>query len=217
MSWDNVLFDLDGTLTDSGTGVANGVLHALRSLGYPDPDERTLQKYLGPPLWVSFADYAGIGPDQMDEAVRLYRDYYNEIGKYENAVFDGIEDLLRDLNNAGKRVAVATSKVEYAAVSILEHFNIDHWFEVIAGADEDGSRRGTKTLVIESALERLSLCDGASIVMIGDREHDIHGGQNHNLPTIGVQWGYAEAGELETAKADHIVADVAGLRALLLG
>ncbi len=216
MSWDVVLFDLDGTLTDSGLGVGNGVIHALRELGYPEPVGDELRRYLGPPLWTSFKDIGGIDDAHVADAVRLYREYYNEVGAYENAVYDGIPELLTDLNKAGKRVAVATSKVDYAAINILRHFNLDHHFDVIAGSDEDGSLRGTKSLVIGHAVDELKLCDGASIVMIGDREHDIHGATEHDLPSIGVTWGYAEDGELEAAGATQIVETVAQLREALL-
>jgi phosphoglycolate phosphatase len=95
MSWDVVLFDLDGTLTDSGLGVGNGVLYTLEKMGYPKPSDAELKKYLGPPLWTSFQDYAGMPESDTPEAVRLYREYYNETGAYENSVYPGIPELLK--------------------------------------------------------------------------------------------------------------------------
>jgi phosphoglycolate phosphatase len=115
MSWDVVLFDLDGTLTDSGLGVGNGVLYTLEKMGYPKPSDAELKKYLGPPLWTSFQDYAGMPESDTPEAVRLYREYYNETGAYENSVYSGIPELLKKLNDDGKRLAVATSKVDCSA------------------------------------------------------------------------------------------------------
>ena len=218
MSWDVVLFDLDGTLTDSGEGVGNGVLYALDKLGLPAPEQSELRKYLGPPLWDSFRDYAGVtDPIEMKRAVDFYREYYNETGKFENKVFDGIPELLTELNAKGKRLAVATSKVDYSALSILQHFNLDHHFDVIAGSDESGAERGTKALVIEHALNELRMCDGTAIVMIGDREHDIHGAKQHGLPAIGVLYGYGDLAELENAGAAEIVATVSDLHTALLG
>ena len=217
MSWDVVLFDLDGTLTDSGEGVGNGVLYALDKLGLPAPEQSVLRKYLGPPLWDSFRDYAGVtDPIEMKRAVDFYREYYNETGKFENKVFDGIPELLTELNAKGKRLAVATSKVDYSALSILQHFNLDHHFDVIAGSDESGAERGTKALVIEHALNELRMCDGTAIVMIGDREHDIHGAKQHGLPAIGVLYGYGDLAELESAGASEIVATVSALHTALL-
>ena len=216
MSWDVVLFDLDGTLTDSGLGVANGVLYALEKMGFPKPSDDELKKYLGPPLWTSFSDYAGMPESDTPEAVRLYREYYNETGAYENSVYPGIPELLARLVSDGKRLAVATSKVDYAAINILQHFNLDHFFDVIAGSDETGELRGTKSLVIEHALAELRMCDGTSIVMIGDREHDILGAKEHGIPGIGVLYGYGDRAELESAGAVEIVSEVSDLATALL-
>jgi phosphoglycolate phosphatase len=216
MSWDVLLFDLDGTLTDSGLGVGNGVLYTLEKMGYPKPSDSELKKYLGPPLWTSFHDYAGIPESDTVEAVRLYREYYNETGAFENSVYPGIPELLTQLNSEGKRLAVATSKVDYAALTILRHFNLDHHFEVIAGSDETGELRGTKALVIAHAVSELRMCDGTSIVMIGDREHDILGAKEHGIPGIGVLYGYGDRDELESAGALEIVSDVSDLATSLL-
>jgi len=215
MAWDVVLFDLDGTLTDSGLGVGNGVLYALEKMGYQMPSDAELKKYLGPPLWTSFQDYAGMPDSDTPEAVRLYREYYNETGAYENSVYPGIPDLLSKLNSDGKRLAVATSKVDYAALAILQHFNLDHHFEVIAGSDETGELRGTKALVIEHALSELRMSDGTSIVMIGDREHDILGAKGHGIQGIGVLYGYGDRAELEAAGALEIAGDVSELEQVL--
>jgi phosphoglycolate phosphatase len=215
MSWDVVLFDLDGTLTDSGLGVGNGVLYALAKMGFAKPNDAELRKYLGPPLWTSFSDYAGMDETQTIEAVRLYREYYNEIGAYENSVYPGIPELLTKLVADGKRLAVATSKVDYAAVNILQHFNMDHFFDVIAGSDETGELRGTKALVIGHALAELRMCDGTSIVMIGDREHDILGAKELGIPGIGVLYGYGDRAELDSAGAIEIVSNVSGLEVAL--
>jgi phosphoglycolate phosphatase len=215
MSWEVVLFDLDGTLTDSGLGVGNGVLYTLEKMGYPKPSDSELKKYLGPPLWTSFQDYAGMPESDTPEAVRLYREYYNETGAYENSVYPGVPELLSKLVSDGKRVAVATSKVDYAAINILQHFNLDHFFDVIAGSDETGELRGTKALVIAHALAELRMCDGTSIVMVGDREHDILGAKAHGIPGIGVLYGYGDRAELESAGALEIVSEVADLERAL--
>jgi len=213
VSWDVVLFDLDGTLTDSGEGVGNGVLYALDKMGLPRPeDDAHLRKYLGPPLWTSFTDYAGVTDEnEIAQAVVYYREYYNSTGQFENKVYDGIPELLSELNAAGKRLAVATSKVDYSALNILRHFNLDHHFDGIAGSDESGAERGTKALVIAHALNELKMCDGTSIVMIGDREHDILGAKEHGLPAIGVLYGYGDFDELSAAGAHAIVKSVSEL------
>ena len=216
MSWDAVLFDLDGTLTHSERGVANAVKYALEGLGYPPEPEEQMRRFLGPTLYHSFGVTIGMPEADAREAVRLYREYYDDVGAYENELYPGIPELLTDLVGAEKPLAVATSKVEYAAVAITRHFGIDTYFDAIVGAGADESVRGTKGLVIEHALSQLRLCDGGTIVMVGDREHDIHGAAENHLPAIGVRYGYGQPGELEAAGAIAVVDTVKQLRELLL-
>jgi len=216
VTWNTVLFDLDGTLTESGQGVANGVLHALAAFDLPAPSEQELRKYLGPPLWVSFDEFAGLKGDDIELAVKIYREYYHDKGRFENAVYQGIPELLTDLANQNVRLAVATSKVDHSAVSILDHFNLSSHFEVIAGSDELGVSRGTKAKVIAHALAQLHIDSPAGVVMIGDREHDIHGASEHGLENIGVLWGYGDVAELTAAGAGYITETVTDLRNLLL-
>ena len=217
MSWDTVLFDLDGTLTESGQGVANGVLHALAAFDLPAPTADELRKYLGPPLWVSFDEFAGLKGVDIERAVKIYREYYHETGRFENAVFAGIPEMLTALDEAGLRLAVATSKVDHSAVSILEHFELDQYFSVISGSDELGVSRGTKALVIGHALSELNITEPENVVMIGDREHDIYGAKEHGLESVGVLWGYGDEAELTMAGATHITTNVLQLHELLLG
>ena len=217
MTWDVVLFDLDGTLTHSEAGVAGGVRYALAQLGYPPEPEDQMRRFLGPTLYHSFGTTIGMPESQAREAVRLYRKYYDEHGAYEAEVFPGIPELLTALNGAKIPLAVATSKVEYAALAVLRHFGLDHHFDAIVGAGADESVRGTKGLVVEHALSELRLCDGARVVMVGDREHDIHGAAENGLPAIGVRYGYSRPGELEEAGALLVVDTVAELSVALLG
>ena len=215
MSWNYVLFDLDGTLTDSKVGVANGINHALATLGVPSPQGDDILRWLGPPLSTSFREFVGLDEAGALEAIRLYREYYNHTGAFENQVFDGIPELLRQLQASGKTLAVATSKVDYAAIAILEHFGLAQYFNTIVGADEYGVERGTKSLVIKQALQDVNFTQGDSAVMIGDRWHDIHGAHEHGLDSIGVLWGYGIQEELETYEPCHIVANVEELKILL--
>lgn len=216
MTWDVVLFDLDGTLTHSELGVTRGVLHALEHFGLEHPAPEQTRRYLGPPLHDSFTRFHGMSEHQAHEAVAVYREYYDSTGAYENEVYPGIPDLLADLARAGVRLAVATSKVEYAAVAILRHFDLERFFEHIVGADPTGELRGTKALVIADTLARLGTPAGPGIVMVGDREHDIHGAVDNGLASIGAGWGYALPGELAAAGADLVAASVGDLRTALL-
>lgn len=215
MRWKYVLFDLDGTLTDSRVGVANGVAHALNTLGLEPPQGDDILQWLGPPLSTSFREYVGLDESRALEAIRLYREYYNHTGAFENQVFAGIPELIAQLKESGNTLAVATSKVDYAAVAILEHFGLSQFFDTIVGADEYGVERGTKSLVIKQALQDVSYSVGESAVMIGDRWHDIHGAHEHGLDSIGVLWGYGEREEIENAGAGLIATHVPELHHIL--
>lgn len=194
-----VLFDLDGTLTDSGEGIFNAVEYALKEMGYPVPDGKTLRKFIGPPLEKSFQNFCGMDEDTSWEAVRQFRVYYNVTGIWENRVYDGIPELLEKLSRAGKDLVLATSKPEVAAIRVLEHFGLSKWITKIVGSTPDPSR-ATKGKVIGCALEDFGI-DPADAVMVGDREHDVHGAAENGLKTFGVTYGYGSREELLNAGA----------------
>lgn len=197
-----LLFDLDGTITDSFTGIANSLAHALASIGAPPPSPELLETIVGPPM-IDTIYGLGLSRSDADAAMTAYRDRYTEIGWRENAVYDGMAALLDDLAAADRRMAVATSKNQVTARRILEHFGLAHHFEYIAGASEDGVRRA-KSDVIAHALDslRLTMTGGrvhTPVVMIGDRSHDVEGAARFGIPAIMVTWGYALEGEKESA------------------
>lgn len=209
-----LLFDLDGTLTDSAPGIFRCVSAALLQLGMPAPPQTDMRAMIGPPLHETFERYLG-SPDLVEQAIAHYRACYAASGMYESAVYPGIPDLLADLHAAGARMLLATSKPQVYAAQIIEHFGLLPCFLYVGGASLDASRR-SKTAVIGSVLGYLSPDERRSCVMIGDRQQDIAGAQAHGLPAIGVRYGYAEAGELEASQPALIVDRVADLRAVLL-
>ena len=181
-----VIFDLDGTLTDSAEGIVASFRHALAAIGAEAPDGDLADRIVGPPMHSTLAAM-GLGA-RADEAIAAYRSDYSERGWAMNALYDGVAELLGDLRSAGVRLAVATSKAEPTARRILDHFALAQHFEVIAGASLDGSR-ATKAEVLGHALNQLQpLPDG--IVMVGDRAHDVQGAAAHGIATIVVGWGY---------------------------
>lgn len=211
--WKTILFDLDGTLTDSQTGIVNAISYALGHFGVHKEREE-LMKFIGPPLLESLPEYCGFSMEQSWEAIDKFREYFNVTGWLENAPYPGIEDLLRDLKAAGKQLMVATSKPEVQAVRILEHFQLAPYFDHICGApagNEDGAR---KSAVIRTALGHTN--SAASVVMVGDRRHDVEGARETGLPCIGVLYGYGGREELEKAGAAFIAEDMAALKRLLL-
>lgn len=202
-NYEVVLFDLDGTLTDSGIGIKNSVEYALSKFNIEVKDREELNKFIGPPLQDSFIEYYGFSQEKAKKAVDYYREYYNEKGIFENLVYDGIEGLLNKLKNAEKTLIVATSKPEVFAKRILEHFHIAKYFTYIAGADLEG-KRSKKDEVIKYALKSCNISDYSKVVMVGDREHDILGAEKIGIDSIGVLFGYGDYEELENAGADYI-------------
>ena len=200
-----VLLDLDGTLTDSAPGIVNCLRYALDALGVEHPDDATIRTFLGPPLAVTFREHFGMDDAQIARAIEKYRERYHDVGLFENTVYDGIPQMLDDLAAADLTLAVATSKPTYSATRILEHFGLDTHLAFIGGAELDRSR-DTKALVIAHVLEALELDPSRDdIVMVGDREHDMHGAAEHGIPGIGVLWGYGSVNELRQAGAIDVV------------
>ena len=181
-----VIFDLDGTLTDSAEGVVASFRHALAAVGAEPPAGDLAARVVGPPIQDTLAAL-GLG-ERAADALAIYRADYTSRGWAMNSLYDGIADLLTDLRAAGVRLAVATSKVEQTARLILEHFGIAEHFEVIAGASPDG-RRTAKADVVAHALDQLGPLPDL-VVMVGDREHDVIGAAQHGIGTVVVQWGY---------------------------
>lgn len=207
-----VLFDLDGTLTDSRPGIIASIQHALRSLGRPVPAEASLLWCVGPPLRASFVRLLG-DEDDADRALALYRERFGSVGLYENRVYDGIPRLLEDLKRRGTRLAVATSKPEVYATRIVEHFGLHHYFESVFGAELTG-KRGDKTELIAWALDRSS-ADPLLTTMIGDRSHDMIGARNNRIDAVGVLYGYGSREELIRSGAGAVVAAPADLVGVL--
>lgn len=202
MNYQTILFDLDGTLTDSGEGILNSVTYALETLDVVVPERRLLQSFIGPPLRESFIEKIGLSQQQAEEAVDHYRVYFKDRGLFENAVYDGVPQMLGQLKQAGCRLYVATSKPEVFAKQIIAHFDLEGYFEQIYGASMDGSR-SHKGDVIAYALQRADI-DRRSALMVGDREHDMLGARANGLSGLGVLYGFGNETELLQAGAIHL-------------
>lgn len=215
---DVVLLDLDGTLTDAGPGIVNCINYALDDMGIERPDDATMRTFLGPPLAATFSRHFAMTDQQVEYAIAKYRERYHDVGLFENAVYDGIPELLQQLTDSGRVLAVATSKPTYSATRILEHFDLDQYLTFIGGADLEGVRHD-KASVIQHTLDELRamgrLDPDARLIMVGDREHDVHGARAHGIDTIGVLWGYGAREELMEAGAVQLVDIPATLAALL--
>ena len=202
-----VIFDLDGTLTDSAVGITNSVAYALKRWNIEVEDKSTLNCFVGPPLVWSFKNYFGFSEDQALEAVEEYRVYYRERGIFENLVYPGVPEMLEAVRKMGKKVILATSKPEHFAKQILDYFDLTKYFDLVAGATMDYSR-AKKGQVIAYALENFCVTDVSECIMVGDRDQDVNGARDQGFDCIGVLYGYGSREELENAGAKYIVETV---------
>jgi phosphoglycolate phosphatase len=214
MKHENILFDLDGTLTDSAEGIINSVEYSLKRFGIVVHDRIKLYSFIGPPLAESFKLYYGFSDNDTRTAVKYYREYYREKGIYENKLYDGIDDLLLKLKKDNRTLAIATAKPEIFAKQVLEYFGITKYFTYIAGSSikETGVK---KEDVIQHALKGANINNHSKTVMVGDRKHDIIGAKRTGLKSIGVLYGYGSREELEKVGADYIVETVEELGSIL--
>lgn len=215
MTYNTILFDLDGTLTNPKVGILNSVKYALQKMKKAIPLESELLKFIGPPIQQSFFEICQLNEKELLNAVRFYREYFSQSGMIENNVYDGIRELLRDLQKEKKRLFVATSKPTIFAREILIHFQLDEFFIQIVGSELDGTRID-KGEIIEYIFEKNNDLFKEDSVMIGDRFHDIIGAKNAKIDSIGVTYGYGSEFELTNAGANAIVNSVEQLKKMLL-
>lgn len=205
-----ILFDLDGTLTDSGEGIINCAWLALKHFNLPLPDKDTMRVFVGPPLRDSFIRF-GVPEADVETAIEIYRSRYVPTGMFENTPYPGIHAMLAALKEKGLRLFVATAKPESMATAILEKFQLDGYFDMICGASMDDSR-DSKDKVIAYLLEKAG--DG-EYIMVGDTAYDVEGAAVNGIPTVGVAWGYGKVEDMEKAGAKAIALSPAHLLELL--
>lgn len=209
-----LLFDLDGTLTDSQLGITRSVQYALRHMGIPAPDPTVFRSFIGPPLFDSFRKLSGFDDARAMHAIQLYREYYTTTGIFENELYPGIPELLSRLRDDGRTLALATTKPTVFAERILAHFNLASCFAHVAGSNLDGSRVAKDELV-RDVLAAFPHIPPHRAVMIGDREYDILGARANGVPSIAVAWGFGPCAELRAARPDYTACTVRELEALV--
>ena len=201
-----ILFDLDGTLTESGEGITKCVQYALEKLGRPESDLEKLKVFIGPPLMEQFMKYADLDESTARKAVEYYRERYSTTGIFENCPYPGVEKLLQELRRKKYLLAVASSKPEYYVKQILDYFNLTEYFDEIVGSEMNGARTN-KTEVIEETLKRLGLDHHREqVIMVGDKEHDVLGARKAGLDCVAVSYGYGTEEELAASQPLQIVA-----------
>lgn len=199
-----ILFDLDGTLTESGLGIVNSILFALGKMGIHESNKEKLKKFIGPPLVESFMRYYNLTEENAKRAVSFCQEYLKNKGIYEAPLYDGIKEVLEELESSGKTLFVATSKPEVFARQILKYLQVDIYFADIVGSNIDGSKV-KKEEIISYLLEKNKIADKSQVVMVGDREHDIWGAKKVGIDSVGVLYGYGDYQELKAAGATHII------------
>lgn len=199
-----VLFDLDGTLVDSGIGVTNSVAYALDKFGITPPPREELFRFIGPPLTQSFSEFCGFDGEKTTQAIVYYREYYSKQGISECIMYDGVLEMLSALKSRGYKIALATSKPEMYARVVVENKGISEYLDYLSGASADEKTRATKEAVVEYALSLCDEKDRSKIIMVGDRHFDINGAKKYGLDSIGVTFGYGSFEELSQAGATYI-------------
>lgn len=199
-----VLFDLDGTITDPKEGIINSILYAVKEFGKEEKHPHTLDSFIGPPLQHSFKNRYNLLDDEAAEMVRLYRVYYAEHGIFQCHLYEGIEQLIKGLSERGVFMALATSKPIKYADQLMRHFNLESYFDFTAGANLDGSRT-EKIEVIQYGLDQIPPFETEKILMLGDREFDIEGGNFHGLNTAYARWGYGDDKVVLKCNPDYVL------------
>ena len=208
-----ILFDLDGTLTDPFLGITRSVAYSLKSFGIEVDGLETLKPFIGPPLDVSFREYYHMDEAQSWKAVEKYREYFSKKGLFENKVYEGMEDFLQSLLNMDMKLYVCTSKPEVFAKEILDHFSLTPYFTGIYGATLDGSLKNKGDVIAHCIKqEQLNIQD---CMMVGDRQHDIVGAHQNQIPCIGVLYGYGSLEEFQEYHCDYIAKDLIELKKII--
>ncbi len=209
-----ILFDLDGTLTDSAEGIINCVLYSLEKCGIQESDREKLKAFVGPPLMDSYKNCYHVSEEEALKLTACYRERFSVTGWKENRVYEGIPEVLDALKKAGRHLILATSKPEVYTKQIMELFGLAQYFELICGATLDG-RIVQKGQVIACAISQIGLEHKDEMVMVGDRKYDVYGAAEHGIPCIGVLYGYGSREELVSAGATMLCETVSELPELL--
>ncbi len=208
-----IAFDLDGTLTDPEEGLTSGFAYALSKMQVPYESKKSLSRFIGPPLKAEFMTVYGFSDEEAEECVRLFREYFSVYGWWDNKLYDGIPEMLDTLKKNEKKLILATSKPEVFAKKILKLFNIDKYFDFIAGATLDHTRV-EKSEVLAYALK--SVGEDGKAILVGDRKFDAHGAAACGIDSLGVLYGHGSLEEIENAGFTYIAQTVSDILKFLL-
>jgi len=212
----HIIFDLDGTLTDNSLGIKNSLKYALNRMQVDGYEENILERFIGPPLQWGFSSQFGMNERDTKLAVEYFREYYADHGWHQNDPYDGVMEMLAELDYLGKQMFIATSKLEKFALKIVQHFEIDRYILQLLGADYH-AKKATKIKLVSDILTTQQLIPSEKIVMVGDTIYDIEGGKENGISTVAVGYGFGKEDDLRNAGADYFVEDVEELFEVLAG
>jgi phosphoglycolate phosphatase len=214
-AYKHIIFDLDGTLSDSREGIFNAYFHVFDKLNIKYPDRDILMTLIGPPLQKSFEVVFGLRGTENENAIKVFREYYASKGLFENILYDGIPELLQKLTGTGALLYVATSKYHLFASQVLRHFAIDAYFTDVSGADYSGFH-ASKVDLLARILRKNNIRDPMEVVMIGDTRYDVEAAAELEIDSIGVTYGFSTKEEVLSFDPDYIAGSVEELEKLLL-
>ena len=199
-----LMFDLDGTLVESGDGIVESAKHALSTMGWEQLSEAEYKKFIGPPLFDSFTKFCGMNPEEADRAIEIYREHYESAGYLLAPMYEGVEAMLDELKDKGHTMMVVTSKPAPIAEKIIKKHGLDKYFVNITGPSHE-EKTVHKDVMIKRAFEKNGIIDSKSAVMIGDRMFDIEAANKNCVDSIAVMYGYGNREEFERYGATYIV------------
>lgn len=209
----NVIFDLDGTLSDSKEGIINSLKYSSEKMGIKPPSEEKLISFIGIPLQEVFSTFFSFYNADLEQAVKYFREYYKEKGIFENTLFQGADHLIRDLSE-NSSLFIATSKLEKFAIVVLQHFGLFSYFKGICGADAEGIN-AEKSILLKKTMNTFHIDKGSSSVMIGDTIMDIDAAKKCGIHSIGVTYGYGNEQKITELKPDFVADSIEKLRGIL--
>lgn len=202
--YDYVIFDFDGTVTDTGEGILKSLAYSFEQMGQPVPDLSDLKKFIGPPIHYSYVTFYNVPEDEVAEYIRKYRERYRKIGIFECFVYDGMRQTLESLRSQGIKTGIASSKPIKLVYDVMEHLDLTGLFDAVVGTQFDDSSHAGKTDLVLESMQKLGAVRERTL-MVGDRYFDIDGAKGAGVDSVGVIYGYGSREEFEEHNATYII------------
>lgn len=200
-----VVFDFDGTVTDTGEGILKSLQYSFKENGQPEPSFEWLKRFIGPPLFYSFTHFCSLTEEQAEIYIQKYRERYKKIGIYECCLYDGMRETIEALRSSGVKIGIASSKPIKLIYDVMDYLKITDLFDAVSGTEFDDSNHSGKTDLLLAAMKQLGAGDPTEVLMVGDRYFDIDGAKGAGTDSCGVLFGYGSEEEFKEHGATYIV------------